>query len=281
MLFLSMILALVLLQAWGGGEPVQRDRWYRDWQGRIANWDVGAPVRLALAVLAPVLVAQLLLGALEPLVFGLPWIVAAAVLLLYSFGRGDFQALTARYRAQCRSGDFEGACLGTLEELGVASPEAPPGSTREVHALVLRGMIYEGYQRWFPVLFYFVLFGPAGALGYRLLQLCARRFEPYLTDRALYLVDWVPVRLLAATFALTGSFVHSRDALFGAIGDTGLEADELLDRVGRAALELEEPPGDDADFGEQAAREAEDAAGMLSRSAAGWVAVTALLVLLD
>ena len=154
-------------------------------------------------------------------------------------------------------------------------------SAEEVHRLVQHGFFYEGFQRWFAVLFYFVLLGPAGALAYRLLQLCRRDFEVDLAQRCLHLADWIPVRLLAAAFSLTGDFVGSRDKLLEAMVDTSLGAPELLQVVGRAALDLDaEQSPQEVDFGALAAEENAEMAGLLFRSAACWVAVISLLVLL-
>lgn len=281
MTFLAMIVALILMQAWGSGNRIQRDRWFEALQARLREWSLPGGARLALAVLAPALLAQLALHALYPVLFGLPWIGLAAFLLLYSMGRRDFHDLLERYNQQCRSGDFEGAYLTTLSELGWASERDNPVSAEEVHRLVQHGFFYEGFQRWFAVLFYFVLLGPAGALAYRLLQLCARDFEVDLARRCLYLADWIPARLLAAAFSLTGDFVGSRDKLLEAMVDTSLGAPELLQGVGRAALDLDaEQAPEDVDFGALAAEENSEMAGLLFRSAACWVAVISLLVLL-
>lgn len=237
--------------------------------------------KLALAVLLPVAAVQLLLNALQPVLFGLLWVALAAFLLLYSFGRRDFHELMERYRGQCRSADFEGAYLTTLAELGWATPDDNPGSPAEVHALVQRGFAYEGYQRWFAVLFYFVLLGPAGALAYRLLQLCHPHFEARRAERWLFLVDWVPARLLAATFALAGDFVHSLNALLDALLDTSIETSQILYRVAMAALgrELSGFSGE-SELPAQSAAQNEALGSLLKRSAACWVVVLSLLVLL-
>jgi len=281
MTFLAIILALVLVQAWGSGSRVQHDDWFRGWQSRVAGWGVGPLLKLALVILPPVALAQLFLNALQPVLFGLLWMIVAVVLLLYSFGRKDFHDLMERYRTQCRNGDFEGAYLTTLSELGWATPEDGPVSPQELHALVQRGFLYEGYQRWFAVLFYFVLLGPAGALFYRLLQLCRHDFEAQLTERCLFLLDWVPARLLAAAFAVTGDFVGSWTKLLDSVLEVSDDAAALLYTVGRAALGIAvTQPADPADFGEIAAQQNKEAGGLLSRSAACWVAVLAVAVLL-
>jgi AmpE protein len=280
MAFLAIIIALVLVQVWGSGSRVHHDDWFRRWQTRIAGWSVHPAVKLALVVLVPVALAQMILGVLQPLLFGLLWMAMAVLVLLYSFGRRDFHELMERYRGQCSSADFEGAYLTTLSELGWTTQDDNPVSPQEVHALVQRGFIYEGYQRWFAVLFYFVLLGPAGALAYRLLQLCRHDYEAALVERCLFLLDWVPARLLAAAFALTGDFVGSYHKLLDSLLDTALEAVQLLDVVGTAALGDAPLAADAAEFSQQAALQNKEIGNLLARSAACWVAIISVAVLM-
>lgn len=282
MTFLALVIALVLMQVWGSAERVQHDGWFRSWRGQVASMGVLPAIKLALAVLLPVVLLEIVLDALHPVLFGLLWIAAAVVLLLYSFGRGDFNALAERYRAQCRSGDFEGAWLTARAEPGWTAAADQPASAEEVHAVVERGFLYEGYQRWFPAIFYFILLGPAWAVAYRLLQLCRRDLEPALIERCLFFADWIPVRLLAAAFAITGDFVGSRDELLRGLRDTTRDSGELLLEVATAALGSGGSPGasDGDSFGESAARQNEALSGLLSRSAICWLVVIALGVVL-
>lgn len=281
MMFLAMIIALVMTQIGGADERVQQDDWFARWQSRVETWGVGAGSWLALVVLLPALVAQGLLNALDDRILGLPWIALGVVLLLYSFGREDFQQLMARYQGQCRSADFEGAYLATLPELGWSGDSDDPGTPQAVHALVQHSFFYQGYQRWFAVLFYFVLLGPAGALAYRLLQLCRHSVATEQVGRCLFFVDWLPARLLAATFSLTGDFVCSRAPLLAGLADVQLAPGDLLDDVGTAALSPWSPESTGERFGEQAAEQNIELGSLMSRSAAGWVALISLVVLLD
>ena len=123
-------------------------------------------------------------------------------------------------------------------------PADRPASAEEVHAVVERGFLYEGYQRWFPVIFYFLVLGPAWAVAYRLLQLCRRDLEPALIERCLFFADWIPVRLLAAAFAITGDFVGSRDELLRGLTDTSRDGGELLLEVATAAARPGGPAGE-------------------------------------
>ena len=282
MTFLAIILAVLLLQAWGSAERVHLDDWFRRWQARESGWGLAGAVNLAVLVLLPAVLVALLLDMVEHVLFGLVWLPLAALVLLYSFGRGDFQASMARYRGHAYSGDFEGAYLAAREEFGWDDSLEVPDTAQEVHAMIQRALLYEGLQRWFCVLFYFVLLGPAGALVYRLIQLCRDTFEPATVERWLFLLDWVPARLLAATFAVTGDFIGSKDTLLAGLGDSSAQAGTLLHRVGVAALgpEVADPAGDDSAFGPDAAAQNREFDALLSRSAVCWIVVFSLLLLL-
>ncbi len=282
MVFLAVMIALVLLQVWGSGGPVQNDEWLYRWQKKVAGWSLAGGVKLLVLVAAPVILVLLLLHLTEQFLFGLPWIALAAALLLYAFGRGDFQAQMEHYRTQVRSGDFQGAALRAVADLdldpGAVSDVSSP---REMHQIMQRYFLYSGYQHWFAVLFYFVLLGPAGALAYRLLQLSRHTFEPVQVERALAVADWLPARLLAATFSLAGDFVRSRDRLLQALGDSRADVTELLYSVAEAALGGDVAlPADEAVLGAAAAAQNGELGALLSRSAICWIAVFAVVVVL-
>ena len=284
MTFLAIIIAVLLQQAWSLAERVQHDHWFDGWRARVGALGFGDWLGLALAVLVPTVLAHLVLDAVEPVLFGLGWLLLAIVLLLYSFGRGDFQAAMAQYRGHAYSGDFEAAYLAASEQFNWENDQHPPDTALEVHARVQRVMLYEGFQRWFAVMFYFVLLGPAGALAYRLSQLyCEASEVPSVTAlRWLALLDWVPVRLLASTFTVTGDFIGSRDELLASLTDPAANAQEVLYSVGVAALDPDvcDPSGDEAVFGPEAAAQNREFEALLSRSAIGWIVVLSLLILL-
>jgi AmpE protein len=282
MTFLAIIIAVLLLQAWGTAERVQSDGWFDGWQARVVGWKLSAGVSLALLVVLPTLLVLLLLNLVEPVLFGLLWVPLAALVLLYAFGRGDFQAAMGGYRGHAYSGDFEAAYLAACEEFGWGDSADVPDTPLDVHAMIQRAYLYEGLQRWFTVLFYFALAGPAGAFAYRLLQLSRSSFEPGLAGRWLFVLDWLPARLLAATFALTGDFIASRDSLLAGLRDTAEDTGVLLYTVGVAALGPDSAlsPGEDAVIGPAAAAQNREFNALLSRSAACWIVVLSLLVLL-
>jgi AmpE protein len=107
-------------------------------------------------------------------------------------------------------------------------------------------------------------------------------FETELAQRVLFVLDWLPARLLAATFALTGDFMGSRTKLFAAIQDAGTEAETVLYSVGVAALGTLDTgaQSEEDEFGPLAAAQNRAFDALLSRSAICWIVVLSLLVLL-
>ena len=159
MSFLALIIAVTLLQVWGIPNASRHDNWFHYWTGKVLGSGLAGWPAFALLVVVPVAAAVLLLDVLEPLLFGVFWIAAAAALLLYSFGRSDFATLIERYRAYCISGDFEAAWLYLKNELPGLDESDDVPDAQALHQRVTGELVYEGYQRWFGVIFYFLLLG--------------------------------------------------------------------------------------------------------------------------
>jgi len=290
MSFLAMIVALVLLQVWGSASRVHHDSWLPRLQSYGQGLGMSPTISLFFTIAIPVLAVNLVLGLLEPLLFGLLWIGATALILLYSFGRGDFQAILQRFRSYCQSENFESAYLEVQNELAYEPDEEGPATLRDLQLKIQRCVLYEGYQRWFAVLFYFVLLGPEAALVYRLLQLCEHDSQRELARRLVFYADWVPVRLLAATFALAGDFIRGSEAFLASFKDTQGSASSLLQATAEAALgkhgaevaELPVSPPEESrtGAGDRADSQLAELESLLSRSATAWLVLISVLVLL-
>jgi cobalamin biosynthesis protein CobD/CbiB len=80
------------------------------------------------------------------------------------------------------------------------------------------GLVYS-QRHVFGVIAWFIVLGPAGAIGYRLAALLAVRWGRGLDDRdvasgfgqfarrAYEIIDWIPARLSAISFAAAGNFM--------------------------------------------------------------------------
>ena len=289
MKFLALVIALGLLQYWGSAGPVHRDDWFRDLVQRFAGSGLGRELQIALAVLVPALLVFWLLDFVEGWALGLVPLAISVLVLLYSFGRGDFEALVEQYREHCREGDFEGAFLFAQQNMSSGSSRECPSGAEQLHRWVKERICYLGFERWFGVMFFFLLFGAAGALAYRLLLLYREEIDDEdsrrMLDTVQYWVDWIPSRLLVFTFALTGDWVGSREQLSASFGDTESPTGDVLTDAAHASLGLKATvfsgdSGDTQAFAEVSDWEVEQLQSLLSRSAVAWVVALALLVLL-
>lgn len=280
MTFLAMSLALIVTFAWGTLSSFQKDKWFEQWRLQVASSNFAAPLKLLLIIGVPVVLLQWLLSALEPVLFGLVWILGAAYLMLYSMGRGDYAAQLERYGEQCLQNDFQAAYLDTVAQAGAADPDAQaaPLSVLRLHQQVLQQLLYSGYQRWFAVLFYFVVLGPAAGVAYRFIQL-ASEHDDNSAAQVLYWVDWLPSRLLAAAFALTGNFVESTDELLSIARAPSMPATQVLVAVALAATGADKQPVPEGSlFGEYAAQQTQTCSALLRRSGIFWVVIISLVV---
>lgn len=278
MTFLAMMIALVLERLSPLEDWLHRDGWFYSWMRQLGSLGVPDGWRLLPGVLVPCLVVHWLLEQMHPLLFGLPWIAGAVIVLLYALGRGNPGARQERYRSQCRRGDFQAAMLDEqLEGGGPAGGEEL--DTLEIHAGAQQSFLYQGYQDWFAVLFFFLLLGPVGALGYRLLQLACDGNKR--DSKALFYADWLPVRLLAATFALAGNFVAGIDALWQGWRDSAVPAGAMLYQVALAATEDELPLTTEGTVdGHRAATQNETLMALMRRASVCWVVIISVLVIL-
>jgi AmpE protein len=148
-------------------------------------------------------------------------------------------------------------------------------------------------RRWFGVLFWFLLLGPVGALGYRLVQLAAD--ASLSTARpasardaagvALAVLEWPVAQLMTLALALVGNF----DTVFAAWREARLGRPALdsgfLEAAARASVTAE--IADDEAWATEglpadappALLELRDAMSLVWRMLMVWLAVLALFVL--
>ncbi len=215
MTFLSIVIVLLFLQVWGSGEPLQRDNWFWRWVETLKASDgvKQIPVGVTLfAVAGPVVLVLVIAALCHDLWYGTLLLLINVPVLLFSLGRGDFSQRVAAYLNAWRRGDLEAAYLEADYFRGECHPSEAK-SWQQLHHEVFQGVAYRGFERLFATLFWFFLFGAAGALAYRLLFLlrerqCSDR-EISRVDCVVHGMEWLPVRLLSFSMALAGNFIGS------------------------------------------------------------------------
>jgi AmpE protein len=195
---------------------------------------------LILTVVLPLVVLALVLAIVGSVAYG--WLVLPIhlLVLIYSLGRGDVKATLGSFRDACRRGDQEAAVLVAERDLGVQA---------ENEEQLLGGaqtyLLWQIYQGFFAVIFWYFVLGPVAALAYRLLALASAHGKtPELVERATqarHAFDWVPVRLLAASFALVGNFVAVSRVMLSELLNWNISASRLISKVGCVAGEVPAP----------------------------------------
>ncbi len=286
MTFLALIIALLVVQYLGSAQFLHRDDLlgaYFD-KLRSANLPPGGELGLAL-LLFPLLLCWIL-SATEAWIYGVPVLALTVVVLLYSFGRGDFQSAASSYRNYCCSGDFEAAYLEARQQFPTRDIEATAENPERLHRWMKQRLVYMRFEHWFAVIFYFALFGAAAALIYRISQLFGDRLEAgelkTLQEKVQYLLDWLPARLLIFTFTLTGDYVGSREQMKSSLLDTDSPSDQVISDAAHAALAFKSTVfagnGDPEAFTQISEWEVGQLQSLLNRSAVAWVVVISLLV---
>ena len=175
-----------------------------------------------------------------------PWLVLIVLILLpvallaLLLGRGDLLADLGPFRDAWRREDLQAADHVAKRDLNI---EADSGE--QLLERVQGHLLWQAYQSFFAVIFWYFLLGPVAALSYRLLALAAEHSQnPGVAERATQLrhaFDWVPVRLLTASFALVGNFVAVSRVMLHELLNWNISAADLIGKVGLVAGEIPDP----------------------------------------
>lgn len=304
---IAVIAALVLGHlAQSLAASVRHYGWYRDWlrwlDSRFPEGSVWrGPWGVAIALLPIGLLVTLFQVALHDALFGLTGLVFGVAVLFYAWGPRDLD-LDVDAVADASDPVARRAAAARLWPEG-DMPAALDGGS------LVEAVFRNAQQRWFGVLFWFLLLGPVGALLYRLVVLSAQgeaasALPAQARDGARTLMawlDWPVAQLMTLSLALVGNF----DTVLGAWRDAGGASFDprkpFLGAVARASVkcELAEEAADYADepTGMEAGDaglvmppppvpqfsgevpELRDAMSLVWRSLLVWLAVLALFVI--
>ncbi len=241
MTFLVLLLALALEKFSGWRRRIQRDGAWLAWLSLVE--DLPSVSRrswlgLLLAVVLPLLPLALLLTLLQPLAYGWLSLPLHLLVVVYSLGRGDVMADLGPFRDAWRREEAQAAFHVAERDLGILG-----GSESELIGRVHGHLLWQGYQSFFAVIFWYALLGPVAALAYRLLALALEHArQPALREQAArvrHILDWLPVRALVLSFALVGNFLAVIRVLLHWLLAWDISAAALLGKAGRVASDVE------------------------------------------
>lgn len=243
MSFLVLLLAVWIEKFSALRHRVQRDGgWLRELHKLEASPRLASQPWLVLVILVllPVALLGLLLVVLDPVAYGLLALPVHLLVVIYSLGRGDLLAGLGPFRDAWRREDLQAAGHVANRDLAICAD-----SGEQLLERVQAHLLWEAYQSFFAVIFWYFLLGPVAALSYRLLALAEVHSQnPAVAERAAQLrhaFDWIPVRLLAASFALVGNFVAVSRVMLHELLNWDISAAQLIEKVGLVAGEIPAP----------------------------------------
>lgn len=257
---ISLVVGLVLDRITDVFERLRGFGWlarYTAWIGqKCLDMGQGGTGSVLIAIGLPVIVVALALGLLGG---GLLGFLAGVFVLLLCLGPVDMGRRVQAYVDAGARNDADAERAAAQAIIGSDSvPADSVARTREV----VRAVFGQSNPRLFAVVFWFAVLGPVGAVIYRLADLYTKPghtltagagsngFASFADDfnraakRLKDLLDWVPVRLVAIGFALTGSFERAlpalRGMLKGGLDGLGERHASLLSDAGSLAIALDE-----------------------------------------
>jgi adenosylcobinamide-phosphate synthase len=216
MAFLSVLAAVIFEHLRPLRQPLSYYRHYTrltQWLERRFNageYSHGA-IAWALAVLpvlAGVWLVFILLDGISP-VLGWAWNVAV---LYFTLGFKYFSDAAEQIARLLRADDIEGARARLDAWRG---GDASQFSADDLARVTIEQVMAASHRQMFGVLLWFVLLsslGPVGAVLFRSTSILARRWESSrgsfgaFAQRAFHVINWLPARLTALTYAIAGNF---------------------------------------------------------------------------
>ncbi len=217
--------------------------------------------------------------------------------LYLTLGCSQFTQSAGKVVQALRADDIDAAraIVGDWEGHSVAQFKA-----NALTRVALEKLLLCAHRQFFGVFFWFVLLGPAGALLYRLAQILSQKWGALdhheygrfglFPDSAFMVLDWIPLRLTAASFAVVGNFedaircwqeqaLHWGNKAHGIIlasgaGALGVILGQPLEVDGQIKYRPDLGLGDEAD-----ADYLESAVSMIWRSIALWLGLLLLITI--
>ena len=196
------------------------------------------PLQFIVILTVPVL---LLLGIqilLHDFLFNIPAFLFGIVVFIYCLGPACLSTDIEAYIHARTLGDEDEA----LHYAGTITDSAASTSPDQQTSDVTRAILYVANERIFATIFWFIILGPFGCMLYRLISELSKQIEyDELADFSEFIhaiMAWVPARMLAAGYALTGNF----DGAYHAYKDRAYSSDisqgnkEVLVSTGLGAM---------------------------------------------
>jgi len=295
MIFLTVITCLLINHYWRRERALPIDGWFDAWQSWLTShacrlpkfmrdWSGTLPL---VALLLPIAPPAFLLWLAGGHFFGLLSLGLHVMILIYCFTRFNLMELIETYLLCWRQGNYEAAYLHTTEQ----APDVFHTRVDDyavMHQQFLDYVLMISLRRLFASVFWYIVLGPLAALFYFLLQQMLRsdlllegKADERAWQRLLSIIEWVPTRLLALSFALAGDFVAAFNCLREHVLDN-LGSGRNIALLNHCAVAAIGKPGAELceiEYSAQAVWRLEAQRDLVLRSQVIWVVAVAIVIL--
>ena len=259
-------------------ESLRNFEWFAQYTRWILNTLPGVNSQNQSSILILLLPLMLLVGilqnGLEGQLIGLLDLIFGLVVFAYCLGPKDINRQIDRYLEAREAGDESTA---HTEACNIMQADAPSDHDQQT-VEVMRSVLHESNDRFFAVIFWFVLLGPFGALLYRLTSHTMRNTNNAVLANAAQqlqaILAWAPAHLAAMGYALTGNYEGAKQEYISKNKQNELSENNYLTLItaGQGALK-NCTPGDESSC-------IRSARALVLRTQVVWLASIALLTLM-
>lgn len=274
MKFIVILTCVAINRYWVGSHPLHTEEWFgklkeKLWVHRLA--DVSIPYsQFGLVVVLPVIVVAITLWAIQSLFWGFLWMALGLLVLGYAIGISNLEEVVRNHTFWLRK----------------LTPEDDLPEARSHHELVMQQMVYDEFSSVYPILFWFLIGGPAGALLYRLAEQYTRSgtesdSEAEFVTLLLRTLDWIPVRITGLAFCAVGDFTRCMGRFVEALVEWKQPAKIVLVEMSEVAIiDIEMELIDAMHFATIAEYQLKEVGDLLHRTLLFWIAIIATVTLL-
>jgi len=240
MALISIIIGLFLDRTFRHLHDLRDMTWFEYYAQTILRFTgrLMPPIQFIIILSLPVLIILGIQILLYDFLFNLPGFLFGILIFIYCLGPACLSSDIEAYIHARTIGDDDEA----LHYAGTITDSVASTQTDQQINDVTRAILYIANERIFATIFWFIILGPFGVLSYRLISELSKQIEfDQLAEFSEFIhgiMAWIPARMLAAGYALTGNF----DGAYHAYKDRAYTSDfsqsnsEVLISTGLGAM---------------------------------------------
>ncbi len=208
MALISIILGLFLDRTFRHLHDLRDMAWFEFYSQSILRFTgkFMPPLQFILILALPVIFILGIQILLYDFLFNLPSFLFGVIVFIYCLGPACLSTDIEAYLHARTMGDEDEA----LHYAGTITDTAASASPDQQTSDVTRAILHIANERIFATIFWFVILGPFGCMLYRLISELSKQIEfnelAEFSEFIHSIMAWIPARMLAAGYALTGNF---------------------------------------------------------------------------